>query len=144
MASSVPGSTGTPTFCASARAAVLSPIMRSSSTRGPTKVMPASPQAWANSAFSDKKSVAGMDEIHALFLGQRDDAGNVQVRAHGAFALAHHVGLIRLEPVDGQPILRGVDGDGAQSKFSGGAKDADGDLAAVGDEQFSRFIRLSD
>ena len=40
--SSVPGSVGTSSFCASARAAVLSPISSSSSGRGPTKVMPAS------------------------------------------------------------------------------------------------------
>jgi hypothetical protein len=53
--SSVPGSTGTLIFLASARAAVLSPIMSSSSGRGPTKMMPASAQARANSAFSERK-----------------------------------------------------------------------------------------
>ena len=38
--SSVPGSVGTLIFCARARAAVLSPIISSSSGRGPTKMMP--------------------------------------------------------------------------------------------------------
>ena len=52
---SVPGRVGTPTFCANVRAVVLSPIIRSSFGRGPTKVMPASSQAWAKSAFSERK-----------------------------------------------------------------------------------------
>ena len=42
-------------FGASARAAVLSPIISSNSGRGPTKVMPAFAQARANSAFSERK-----------------------------------------------------------------------------------------
>ena len=51
---SVPGSVGTDASSASARAATLSPINFSSSGRGPTNVMPASTQACANSAFSDR------------------------------------------------------------------------------------------
>ena len=41
-------------FLASARAAILSPITRSNSGRGPTKVIPASSQARAKSAFSER------------------------------------------------------------------------------------------
>ncbi len=50
--SSVPGRTGTLIRIATARAAVLSPIMSSSSGRGPTKVMPSRAQARANAGFS--------------------------------------------------------------------------------------------
>ena len=71
-----------------------------------------------------------------LFLGQRDDAGDVQVGADRAFALADEVGFVGLEAVDAEAVFLGVNGDGAQTQFGGGAKDADGDLAAVGDEQF--------
>ncbi len=35
-----------------------------------------------------QKTVAGMDEVHVLFLGQRDDAGDVEIGADGAFVLA--------------------------------------------------------
>jgi hypothetical protein len=55
MASSVPGSVGTPMRWATARAAVLSPIMSRISGRGPTKVMPARAHARANSGFSLRK-----------------------------------------------------------------------------------------
>ena len=57
--SSVPGSVGTFSFCASARAAVLSPIVSSNSESGPTKVIPASTQARAKAAFSDKNPYPG-------------------------------------------------------------------------------------
>jgi hypothetical protein len=89
-----------------------------------------------------QKSVTGMNEVDAFFLGEGDDAGNVQVRADGALALAHDVGFVRLEAMDGQAVFRGVNGDGAQAEFGGGAKDADGDFAAVGDEQFSLAVRF--
>ena len=52
MGSSVPGRIGTPAALAKARASVLSPILRSNSGRGPTKVSPAFAQASAKSAFS--------------------------------------------------------------------------------------------
>ena len=52
VGSSVPGRVGTPMRWATARAAVLSPIMSSSSGLGPTKVMPALAQARAKAGFS--------------------------------------------------------------------------------------------
>ena len=62
--------------------------------------------------------------------------GDVEVSADGAFALADQIGFVRLEAVDAEAVLLRVDGHGAQAQFSGGAKDADGDFAAIGDEQF--------
>jgi hypothetical protein len=53
--SGVPGRTGTASFWASRRAAVLSPMRSSSSGRGPTKVIPAVAHARAKSAFSERK-----------------------------------------------------------------------------------------
>jgi len=84
-----------------------------------------------------EESIAGVDKIHALFLSQRHDSGNVQIRADRPLALADDVGLIGLETVDGKAVLLRIDGDGAKPELSGGAENTDGNLAAVGDEQFS-------
>jgi hypothetical protein len=82
-----------------------------------------------------------MDEIDALLLRERHDAGDVQIRANRPLALADEVGFIRLEAMDGEAILLGVNGDGTKAELGGGAKDANGDLAAVGDEQFFLTLR---
>jgi hypothetical protein len=49
-----PGRTGTPAAAMMALAATLSPIAVIVSGRGPTKTSPASAQARANAAFSDR------------------------------------------------------------------------------------------
>ena len=43
--------------------ALFEPIARIAAAGGPTKISPASTQACAKSAFSDKKSVAGMHGV---------------------------------------------------------------------------------
>ena len=50
----IPGSTGTPALAIRALAVTLSPIAAIVSGAGPTKISPASAQARANAAFSDK------------------------------------------------------------------------------------------
>ena len=50
----IPGSTGTPASAIAAFAATLSPIAAMVSGAGPTKISPASAQARAKAAFSDK------------------------------------------------------------------------------------------
>ena len=77
-----------------------------------------------------------MNEVHALLFRQRDDAGDVEIGADGTFAFADDIRLVRLEAVNGEPVFLRIDGDGAQAEFSRRAEDANGDLAAVGDEQF--------
>ncbi len=84
-----------------------------------------------------EKSVARMNHVHTLFFGERYDARNVEIRAHGAFAFADHVGFISLETMDGQTIFRRIDCDRAETQFGRRAKDADGDFAAVSDQQFT-------
>ncbi len=51
-AASVPGTTGTPAAIAACRAAVLLPMSAMARGVGPTKIRPASTQAWAKSSFS--------------------------------------------------------------------------------------------
>ncbi len=50
-----PGTTGTPAFCAIARAAIFDPSRSITAAGGPMNVMPASAHAAANAAFSDRK-----------------------------------------------------------------------------------------
>ena len=83
-----------------------------------------------------EKSVAGMDGVDARFLGHRDDALDVEIRGDRALALADEIGLVRLEAMDAEAVLLGVNGDGAQAQFGAGAENADGDFAAVGRHQF--------
>jgi hypothetical protein len=52
----------------------------------------------------------------------------------GAEPLADAVGLVRLEAVEAELVLLGVDGDGALAQLGRRAHDADGDLATVGDQ----------
>ena len=82
-----------------------------------------------------QEAVAGVDGIDPDVLGQLDDAGDVEVRADRLAGLADPIGLVGLEAVQGEAVLVGVDRDGADAEFVGRAEDADGDLAAVGDEQ---------
>ena len=82
-----------------------------------------------------EETIAGMDRVDFVFAGQGDDAGNVEVGADGFAGLADAVGLVGFEAVQGEAILVGVQRDGANAQLMRGAEDADGDLAAVGDEQ---------
>ena len=78
-----------------------------------------------------------MDRVDLVLPGQGDDAGDVEVGAHRLAGLADAVGLVRLEAVQGEAVFVRIDGHGADAQFVGRAKDANGDFAAVGDEQFA-------
>ena len=137
--SSVPGTTGTPAFCARRRAAVLSPSRSSRSALGPTKVMPARVAGAGRSRILRKESVAGMDRVDALLRGPGHDALDVEVGLHRTLALADQVGFVRLEPVQAKAVFLRIDGDGAQPQFVGRAQDANGDFAAIQGKQFFHF-----
>ena len=53
---------------------------------------------------------AWVDGVHALLLGHRQDALNVQVAGHGALAHAHLIALVRLVAMRLQPVCWAVDG----------------------------------
>ena len=76
-----------------------------------------------------------MDRVDAFFLGDADDAVDVEIGGDRALALPDQIGLVRLEAVDAEPVFLRVNGDGAQAEFGAGAEDADGDFAAVGGHQ---------
>lgn len=81
-----------------------------------------------------EESVAGMDVVGAGFLGGGQDRGVVEVgRGAGArqrdrLARRVHIGVVG--------IVVGVDRHGVDAEFGSRADDAQGDLAAIGDQQF--------
>src|SRR6516225_3175403 len=91
-------------------------------------------------SFLGEKAVAGMNGVDVLSFCQRDDPCSIQVRFYGTFAGTHLIGLVGLEAVQGQPVFLRIDGHGAQAKLIGGAKNADGDFAAVGSQQFADWF----
>ena len=97
--------------------------------------MPASRQARANSGVLGQEAVAGMDGVDLVLPGQGDDAVDVEIGADRLAGLADPVGLVGLEAVQGEAILVRVDGHGADAQLMGRAEDANGDLAAIGDQQ---------
>jgi hypothetical protein len=80
-----------------------------------------------------------VDRIRPGHLGHADDLGDREVGTHRRQALADPVGLIRLEAVEAKLVFLGVDGDGLLAHLVGGAHDADGDLAPVGDQDLLEF-----
>ena len=138
----MPGTIGTSALSASSRAAVLSPSSSSSSALGPTKVMPALSQARGERRVFRKKSVAGMNQVDALFLCQRDDSFHIQIRLDRTFSFPDLVCLIRLEAMEAEPVLLRVDGYGAQAHFRGGAHNTDRDFTAVESKKLRHLFRV--
>jgi hypothetical protein len=83
-----------------------------------------------------EETVTGVNGVDALFLGDADDALDVEVGGDGAFAVADLVGFIGFVTVDAQAVFLREDGDGAEIQLGARAKDADGDFAAVRGHQF--------
>ena len=70
-----------------------------------------------------------------LLLGQLDDPLDVEVALHGRHVgVADEVRLVGLEAVRHHAVDVAVDGDRAEAHLGAGAAHADGDLAAVGDQ----------
>ena len=82
-----------------------------------------------------EEPVAGMDHVHAAFACEGDDALDIEIRTNRPLALADDISLVGLEAVHGVAVLLRVDRDGSHAELGGCAEDADGDFAAVGDEE---------
>ena len=80
--------------------------------------------------------------VDPFFLGQGDDAVDVQIGFHRPLALADLVGFVGFEAVQAQPVFFGIDGDGAQAELGRRAHDADGDFTAIEGEQFFHSERI--
>ena len=80
-----------------------------------------------------EEAVARVHGVGAGSAGDREDLLDLQVGLRARLA-AERVRLVGETGVKGVSVLVGVDGDRGDSGVPGGADDADGDLAAVGDE----------
>ena len=76
-----------------------------------------------------------MDHVHTPLTREGNDPFDVEIRADRPLALADDIGFVGLEAVHRVAVLLRVDRDGSHAKLGGCAKDADGDFAAVGDEE---------
>ena len=85
-----------------------------------------------------KKSITRMNHRHALLLGERDDALDIEVRADRALRRIELIRLIGLEAVDRKAVFFGKNRNRAQTKFVGSAENADRNFSAVGGHQLSR------
>ena len=82
-----------------------------------------------------EEAVARMDRVDIMLLGDRHDPLDVEVGPNRLTGPADEIGFIGLETVEGEAVFVGIDGHGPHAEFVGGAKHADRDLAAVGDQQ---------
>ena len=134
--SSVPGTTGSPAFCASRRAAVLSPKQvkqvraradKSNSRRGAGS---------RQRGIFREKSVARMDGVDASLFRERHDPVDVEIGLDRSLALADEIGFVSLEAMQAEAIFVGIDGGGADLQFVGGAENADRNFAAIQGQKF--------
>ena len=73
-----------------------------------------------------------MNRVNAAVLCQGDDPLDVEIGRDRTLVATYLIGFVRLEAVQAETILVGLDGGGAQSEFGSRAHDAGCDLAAVG------------
>ena len=87
-----------------------------------------------------EKSVAGMNGVRIGDFGRADDAVNLEIalRTRGRADANGLVGKLDMEGLD---VGLRVNGDAADAEFLAGPDDAQGDLAAVGNEETSDHVR---
>ncbi len=82
-----------------------------------------------------EEAIARVDRVGAGLLRHANDAVDVEIRVDRALALADEVAFVRLHPVQRKPVFLRVDRNRADAELVRGAHDANGNLAAVGDQQ---------
>ena len=83
-----------------------------------------------------QEAVAGMNRVRSGLARDADDIVDRQIGLDRAEPLADPIGLVRLEAVQRDAVLVRIDGHGLEAELGAGAKNADRDLAAIGDQQF--------
>ena len=78
-----------------------------------------------------------MNGVHVAPLGQGDDGVDVQIGAQRAFVFADQISLVGPGAEEREGVLVGVDGHGVQAQVVACTENSDGDLTAIGDEDFS-------
>jgi hypothetical protein len=133
-APSLPGTQGTPDLIMACLADTLSPMMRMDSGVGPMKEA-AFFHPLGEVGVLAQEAVAGVDGLGIGHLGRRNDGRHVEVaqRRRGR-ADAHR--LVGQLDVLGVAVGLGIDHHRLDAHLAAGALDAQGDLAAVGDQDF--------
>ncbi len=88
-----------------------------------------------------EEAVARVDRIDFVIPGDADHLVDVEIGLERALALADPVGLVGLEPVQGELVLLGVDRDGLDAELGRGPEHPDRDLRTVGGEQAADRVR---
>ena len=128
---------GTPAADILSRAAVLLPIARIALARRADEDDAGPLAGLGQSGVLAQEAVARVDGVAAGPLGDVDDLVDAQV-ALARGRRADGVRLVGHAHVERRAIGVGVDGDGADAHLAQRAGDADGDLAAVGDEDLAK------
>ncbi len=84
-----------------------------------------------------EEAVAGMDGVGARCLCRRDDRLRIEIR-RGALP-RQQLNLVSDAKVQAARIILGMNCHRRQAHVGGGARDADGDFAAIGDQEFCDF-----
>ena len=130
---SEPGSIGTPVAFMTARARSFNPIRRITSGGGPDELDAGDLAHFGEIGVLAQEAVAGVDGVHVGDLGGADDRRDVQI-AQRALGRTDADGLVGEAHVQAVAVGLRVDGDGPDAQVLAGADDAEGDLAAVGDQ----------
>jgi len=101
----------------------------------PDKFNPGLPAGPRKLCILRKKPIARVHQVDAVFLGNRDDARDIEIRPDGTLAFTDKVRLVRFEPVHRKAVFLRVDRNGPQPQFRGRPKDANGDFRAVGHQK---------
>ncbi len=82
-----------------------------------------------------EKTISGMDGVDALLAGQSNNARDVQISFDRTFTGADQVGFVGFEAMQAEAVLQGINANGAEVEFIGGAENANRDFTAVGSQQ---------
>ena len=129
-------STGRPAARAAAIALALLPVSSSTLRAGADEGDARRRARGGQLRVLGEEAVARIDRIGPGLRGHPDDLVDRQVGPDRMSDLADLVGLVGLQPVQGIAVLIRVDRDRRDAHLEGGAERADGDLPAVGDEDF--------
>ena len=88
-----------------------------------------------------EEAVAGMDGIDFVLPRQSDDAGDVEIGADRLAGFADAIGFIGFEAMQGKAVFVRVNRHRADAQLRCGAENADGNLAAVGNEQLANWAQ---
>ncbi len=104
------------------------------------KVMPCAAQDLGEARVLGQEAIAGMDRVGAGDLAGGEERRDVEVAVAGR-RRADADALVGEADMHGVGVGGRMDGDGLDAEFLAGAQDAQGDFAAIGDEDLVEHAR---